>query len=415
MEEFKLPKRRGITVVKKKYTAQRDGYIMALVKNLTNELEENKSSFDFVNWLSSYFKTMESSNTAAVLLGNQKISEGIIWEKVIQPIFGFSYTILLNDEILNLSIDKIVKEKVFYLIGNITENESNKKKINQLFQAILIDKYLITNNKTDLNKIPVFGQILITSKLAISMLNEFHTQFEYVFIQDEDNITNNLKVKNIVDLQLKLTDKELDIFSNKLYRYCSGGGVSMSSLFKTEENVERKDYTPKFNQDEEIDTFIDAIKKKDLEYFDKVKNIENGLIIYEHLTNAFKDGYFIGRDLLYYYNATHEVKFENKKQLTDKLKEKDEMFKQEVKTLKILTVEQKEEILFQAHKTSKEIGNKELYKINCYTIAKDITIPYGAVITSSQDNIRKYNLINSEEAIKLHKKYHEKNKKDSQN
>ena len=45
--------------------------------------------------------------------------------------------------------------------------------------------------------------------------------------------------------------------------------------------------------------------------------------------------------------------------------------------------------MFQAYKTSKETGNKELYKINDYVISKDIEIPYGAVITTSQDNIEK--------------------------
>ena len=95
----------------------------------------------------------------------------------------------------------------------------------------------------------------------------------------------------------------------------------------------------------------------------------------------------------------------------DKLKEKDDMFSQEVKTLKILTAEQKEEILFQAYKTSSETKYKELYKINGYTLAKDINISYGSIIISSQDNIKKYNHDDLENALELHKEYKEKKAK----
>ena len=96
------------------------------------------------------------------------------------------------------------------------------------------------------------------------------------------------------------------------------------------------------------------------------------------------------------------------KDLMDRLKAKDNMFLQEVKTLKILTSDGKEEVLFQAYKTSKETGNKELYKINDYVIAKDITIPYGAVITTSQDNIEKYYHDDLKNAIKINKEYKDK-------
>ena len=99
----------------------------------------------------------------------------------------------------------------------------------------------------------------------------------------------------------------------------------------------------------------------------------------------------------------------------DKLKVKDNMFLQEVKTLKILTSDKKEEVLFQAYKTSKETGNKELYKINDYVIAKDIEIPYGTVITTSQDNIKKYHHSDLENAIKINKEYKDKKAQEKEN
>jgi hypothetical protein len=158
--------------------------------------------------------------------------------------------------------------------------------------------------------------------------------------------------------------------------------------------------------DQTINDFIQAIKAKDIDYFEKVSDLEDSNI-YEHLKNAFEldDGYFIGQDILKYYNALHEHKFEKKHQLMERLKQIDSMFSQEVKTLKILTSEKKEEVLFKAYKTTKDTGNKELYKINGYTLAKDIRIPYGAIVISSQDNLSKFNHDDLEHAIEINKKY----------
>jgi len=165
--------------------------------------------------------------------------------------------------------------------------------------------------------------------------------------------------------------------------------------------------------DNDIDAFIQAIKDKNLNYFEKLKEVKDGTI-YKHLAIAFNkdDGYFIGQDLLHYYNATHQIAFISQKQLTDTLKGKDEMFAQEVKVIKILRADKTEEILFQAYPTSKETKNKELYKINGYVVAKDITIPNGATVITSQSNIGKYTLENPDEAIELHKEYHENKQKD---
>ena len=93
------------------------------------------------------------------------------------------------------------------------------------------------------------------------------------------------------------------------------------------------------------------------------------------------------------------------------LRDKDSMFKQEVKTLRVLTDNDNTEILFQAYQTTKETGNKELYKIKNYTMAKDIIIPYGYIIISSQDSIKKYKHDDIENALKIHKEYKEKKAK----
>jgi hypothetical protein len=225
-----------------------------------------------------------------------------------------------------------------------------------------------------------------------------------------DTIIEKLGVPDVLILEDKI-HKDLENFSDILRFFHLNHELTNYAMDTNERKEISGNKTSNINKEDvekDIDAFITAIKTKDLEYFEKVKEVKDDAI-YEHLKNAFNkdDGYFIGQDLLVYYNAIHEQKFETKKQLMDKLKEKDEMFTQEVKTLKILTAEQKEEVLFQAPKTSKDTGNKELYKINKYTLANSITIPYGAIIISSQDNIKKYNHPDLENAIKIHQQYKE--------
>ena len=99
----------------------------------------------------------------------------------------------------------------------------------------------------------------------------------------------------------------------------------------------------------------------------------------------------------------------------DKLKEKDDIFNQEVKTLRILDKNKNEQILFQSYKTSKETKNKELYKIVGYKMAKDIIIPYGATIISTQENLKKYGYADIEDidnCIKRTREYRAKKAKE---
>ena len=65
------------------------------------------------------------------------------------------------------------------------------------------------------------------------------------------------------------------------------------------------------------------------------------------------------------------------------------MFSQEVKTLKILTAEQKRRFYFKHIKLQVKQNIKSFIKSMATPLAKDINISYGSIIISSQDNIKK--------------------------
>ena len=382
-------------------------------------VDEDIAAYYYVmNWLSCFFNSLKKSGTALVLLGDQELTENILLDKIIKEIFGLQYCITINDEeCKSPSTFDIAYDKLFFHIGDIS-NPATKFDDETLYKLVkdLLVKQSITrlNEDGEQEESIIHGQMIITAKNPAPYIKRALSKCTIIKVNDMDTIIEKLGLPDELILEDKI-EKDLEKFTDILQSFKGNYEFAKYALDTKHRQEISGNKTSNINKEEienEIDAFIQAIKDKNIEYFEKVKEVEDGAI-YEQLKSAFDkdDGYFIGQDLLHYYNATHEQKFENKKQLMDKLKEKDEMFSQEVKTLKILTAEQKEEILFQAYKTSSETKYKELYKINGYTLAKDINISYGSIIISSQDNIKKYNHDDLENALELHKEYKEKKAK----
>ena len=357
-----------------------------------------------------------------MLLGDSEVTEKLFWNLIIKRIFGNRYCSTINDKEYNTTLlQDIAKHKLFFNIADI-KNAGTKFDDDTL--ALLVKDLLIqqsveyTNANGEEERVLIHGQLLITATNPAPYLKKSLSKCTVIQTVNLDKILDSLNLEDETELEDKIL-KDLKQFSDLLNNYSVKDEIAKEKFITTEREILKGVTTPNVDKEaieNSLDKFIEAIKNKDIKYFEKVKNIENGTI-YEHLKNAFEkdNGYFIGQDLLHYYNAVNEQKFDKKKDLMDKLKAKDNMFLQEVKTLKILTSDEKEEVLFQAYKTSKETGNKELYKINDYVIAKDIEISYGSVITTSQDNIEKYHHDDLENAIKINKEYKDKKAQKKEN
>ena len=370
-----------------------------------------------MNWLSYFFNSLHKSGTALVFLGDQEVTEGILWEKIIIEIFGLQHCLLLNNkECTTTSLFEIAKDKLFFHISDITNAGTTKfddKTLYEIVKDLLIKQSVVNDEQEEVN---IHGQIIITAKNPYPYIKRAFSKCTIINVSGFDTLIEKLKVPDETILEEKI-EKDLENFTDILRSFNGNYELAKYALnTKDRERLsnEKSSNIVKEDIEKSIDAFIQAILDRDIGYFEKVRGIDEDGAIYEHLKNAFEKDKpcFIGQDLLEYYNATHEQKFEKKKDLMDKLREKHEMFSQEVKTLRILTADKKEEILFQAPSSNKDTGNKELYKIKGYTMAKDITIPYGAIITTSQDSILKYNHPDKENAIKINKEYREKKGKE---
>jgi len=403
-----------------KNTVITDSFIKKFIYQMVNE-DIHKANY-IINWLAYYFQNLKKTETALVLLGDSEVTEKLFWNLIIKRIFGNRYCSTITDKEYNTTLlQDIAKHKLFF---NISDIKNAGTKFDDDTLALLVKDLLIqqsveyTNANGEEEKVIIHGQLLITATNPAPYLKKSLSKCTVIQTVNIDKIKNSLDLEDETELEGKIL-KDLDVFSDLLNNYIVKDEIAKEKFITKEREILKGVTTPNVDKEaieDSIDKFIEAIKNKDIEYFERVKDIENG-IIYEHLKNAFEkdDGYFIGQDILYYYNAVNEQKFDKKKDLMDKLKAKDNMFLQEVKTLKILTFDEKEEVLFQGYKTSKETGNKELYKISNYTLAESITIPFGAVITTSQDNIEKYHNDDLEHAIKINKEYRNKKAQEKEN
>lgn len=388
-------------------------FIFYLVK------EDYNIYYYVMNWLAYFFNSLKKNGIALVFIGDQEVTQNILWDKIIKEIFGLQYCITINDEECKTgSSFSIAKDKLFFHIGDILNPSSqfNDNTLDKIIKELLVKPSVTkVDENNELMENLIHGQMIITAKNPFPYIKRAMSKCTIIKVNDMDTIIEKLEIPDEITLEDKI-QKDLDNFTDNLRSLEIDNSIAQFALNTKDREIVKNNKSSNIDKDDidnKIDTFIEAIKSKDLDYFKKVKDIKD-TTIYEHLKNAFDkdDGYFIGQDLLHYYNAIDEEQFVNKKQLMDKLKEKDKMFTQEVKTLKVLTKDKKEEVLFQAFKTSKEIGNKELYKIVGYKIAKNITIPHGAIIISSQDNIKKYNHDDINNDIKIHQEYQENKSKE---
>ena len=348
------------------------------------------------------------------MLGDQRVTKDIFWNIIIKEIFTKHYCITIDDKECDTTlVSDIAKDKLFFHIDDITDADT---KFDDETLALIIKDLLIKPSvTTDTNEeIYIHGQILITAKNPAPYLKKVLSKCTVIEVNDIDIIIEKLNLEDEAELEDKILE-DLNSFTDKLLQYNVTNDTALNKIDTEARQTLKGDKSPNIDKediDNKIDVFIQAIKNKDLGYFEKVNGTKdkNSNDIYEQLKYAFNqdDGYFIGQDMYLYYNAIYKQHFKTNKPLMDKLKVKDDMFNQEVKTLRILNKDQNEQVLFQAYKTSKETNNKELYKIIDYTMAKDITIPYGATIISSQENLRKYSCEDIDECIKRTKEYKEK-------
>lgn len=348
-----------------------DDFILEFIDTLINEEvtgKTKKSTLTILRWLLYFYGKLESSNIALVLIGDKKVVDNIFWKRIIKPIFGEEFCITINDEILKKSIAEIVQNKIFFHIGNFTLTEDNKEKINELLEAIFVDKFVL--DKRTYKKIPIYGQVLITSEISLSCMEYFYSRFEFIKVEnDYSTIETKLNVSGS-ELLIKINEN-LDSFTDKLlilFKELQTKNFQLSIQNKmTKESLKDKienKIEDNFNLEEKINEFIQAIKELNIDYFEKVKKSDEDEL-YKELEDSLKNEMIPREELSNYFNCVYEKEFfKDNNALLKMLKEKEPLFNQCVDKKDY----EKNGISDFNHKTS--TLNKKQYKIKDYTLKK---------------------------------------------
>lgn len=205
--------------------------------------------------LGKFFKHLNTSN-AIVLIGNKDVSEDILVNKIVKPIFSSKYYIKINEEALKtFSIEEILKYKLIYHIDSIPTDLHLKEKLRDILIAILVNKSIETKDGI----IPIHGQIIVTLDKEDIFLRDYLSLTDIFFV---DSLENIMKYNNADDkiLFYKNLCDSLDIFAKEL-----------SAIGNLDCEI--------FNQNDEFIKLLDSMDE----------NIEN--LIKDNILDPFSDNF----------------------------------------------------------------------------------------------------------------------------
>lgn len=210
--------------------------------------------------LGKFFKHLNSSN-AIVLVGNKDISEGVLLNRVLKPIFGSQFCITITDEILQTkSMEDIIKHKLIYHIDNIPDSESDREKLREILISTLVDKFIQVEDKF----VPIHGQVFITLDEAHPFLKDFLSSSDVFFIDSMDNVMTNLQEEDKISFHKKLYgsltafSKELSVLGNMPETIATKNDAQNEEFIKLLDDIDEN--IVKLVEDNILDPFNDSFE-----------------------------------------------------------------------------------------------------------------------------------------------------------
>ena len=222
--------------------------------------------------LGKFFKHLNTSN-AIVLIGNKEVSEDILVNKIVKPIFSSKFYIKITDEVLKtVSIEDILKYKLIYHIDYIPTDLDLKEKLKKILIAILVNKSIETKN----NIIPIHGQVIFTLDKENIFLKDYLSLSDVFFVDSLENIMKHINVNDKISFYKNLYDC-LDLFSQELSAI---GNLDCKTFNQNDEFIKLLD-----SMDENIENLI---KDNILDPFSD--NFENLIPVVERYKHTYITG-----------------------------------------------------------------------------------------------------------------------------
>lgn len=294
----------------------------------------------FMNWLAIFFQELSSrTNIALVLLGGKDSRKEILFDEIIQPLFGEEYTRKIGDDTLKSNqLTSIFKNKLFYNFNKISKTSLEDKKTQQIINDILekFDLY-VDNGKNTLEKIKIHGQTLITiDEPKISYIDrdyEYYTVFKVPDNMKKFHLSKDTVGKEATESSITDKNKFIDLIRNDLENF--------SKILKSYQIDYEGFYKPFMNDDKDkiqnsledkLKAFTNAILLEDESFFKPIEKSDFSL--YDELINDIKEHKIKQQNLIKCFDILYkEEGISHPKTLMVKLRKINESFF-EVKAIK---------------------------------------------------------------------------------
>lgn len=308
----------------------RNSTIETFIKYL---VEDNDSNEILMKVLINFHKNKFKSNYAFVLIGDEN-STDILMDEIVKPLFASKdeYFSTIDDETLEKKSDtKIVENKIFYHVKDLSESNLKSKRVNKLILDI------VRPNKTNPvdailnNESYVWGELFITSS----------KNNPYPALEDIYSKCIVIKVKNLKTILKKMNIDKISLIENIQNDLSNFSRVLASfnlfdfreDVYKLQQKEEYKNlrnmsngiiYTNDLNQ--KIREFVIAIQNKNSNFFNQLSKENKEL--YDELLYNFEENMIAQPLLSEYFNIVNQdIIFEENSYLLDILKQEYEMFK----------------------------------------------------------------------------------------
>lgn len=309
----------------------------SIIYDFLKYLLQDDSYFNYImSWLSFYFKSLNKSKYALVLIGDKKATEDILIDLIIKPIFAQKskyFSTISDDTIEKETNEAILKDKIFYHAKEITKKR-NIDKASELVRKIISQQNFNHLEAYKKEEIYTFGQLVVTAlnQNPFSFLKDIISRCIVLKTSNLDYILNKLDIDRIT-LEEEIQN-DLGNFSKILLTYNTTISYSDYVYNTKEKQLLIEDKISLINEEpipyELIDDFIKYIlnHKKYINCFDPIKKES---LLYDELIHNFEENMIARQLLSTYFNLIFQVyKFENNEKLLNILKDRDKFFEQNI-------------------------------------------------------------------------------------
>jgi len=257
--------------------------ILKLIKHLVN-YDDKKFNY-FINWLAYYWATFKRPLTAIVFKGEQGAGKGIFAENIIIPLFGKKQVALINNEMIeNKFKANLFEYKSFYIFEEVSKgnSKSNKEVKSFLKEIITNGSYQMDRKREASVEVKIQApSLFFTNEAKFLEIEPSDRRFNVFLTGGALHKNNFLDFGSYENLTYHIK-RELADFASYLYNYQIDPQIVNIPLDTPEKRAVISVTNSLYSN------FLTALKNRDLEYFEDLKQINKPL--YSEIEEAFLTG-----------------------------------------------------------------------------------------------------------------------------